>query len=56
MAEKFAKDAILAQPVDYLRVVIHDTLHTFGWSRQPDPNNYYGNGPAFHFVSGPELH
>jgi hypothetical protein len=55
MAEKFAKDAILAQPVDYLRVVIHDTLHTFGWSRQPDPNNYYGNGPAFNFVSGPEL-
>jgi hypothetical protein len=55
MAEKFAKDAILAQPFDYLRVVTHDTLHTFGWSRQPDPNNYYGNGPAFNFVSGPEL-
>jgi hypothetical protein len=55
MAEKFARDAILAQPFDYLRVVTHDTLHTFGWSRQPDPNNYYGNGPAFNFVSGPEL-
>ena len=55
MAEKFAKDAILAQPFDYLRVVAHDTLHTFGWTRQPDPNNYYGNGPAFSFVSGAEL-
>ena len=55
MAEKFAKDAILAQPFDYLRVVARDTLHTFGWTRQPDPNNDYGNGPAFSFVSGPEL-
>jgi hypothetical protein len=55
MAEKFARDAILAQPFDYLRVVAHDTLHTFGWKRQPDPNNDYGNGPAFNFVSGPTL-
>jgi len=55
MAGKFAKAAILAQPFDYLRVVAHDTLHTFGWSRQPDPDNYYGNGPAFSFVSGAEL-
>ena len=54
-AEKFAKAAILAQPVDYLRVVAHDTLHTFGWNRQPDPNNDYGNGPAFTFVSGQAL-
>ena len=49
MAEKFARDAILSQPYDYLRVVIHDTMHTFGWNRQPDPDNYYGNGPAFQF-------
>ncbi len=55
MAEKFAKAAILAQPLDYLRVVAHDTLHTFGWTRQPDPNDYYGNGPVFSFVSGAEL-
>jgi hypothetical protein len=55
LAGKFAKDAILAQPGAYLRVVLHDTLHTFGWSRQPDPNDYYGNGPAFQFVSGQEL-
>jgi len=51
MAEKFAQDAILAQPVDYLRVVAHDTLHTFGWN----PHNYYGNSPAFQFVSGKTL-
>jgi hypothetical protein len=55
MAEKFAREAILAQPADYLRVVAHDTLHTFGWNREPDPNNYYGNGPAFQFVSGKTL-
>ena len=55
MAEKFAREAILAQPVSYLHVVIDDTLHTFGWNRQPDPNNYYGNGPVFQFVSGREL-
>ncbi len=55
MAGKFAKAAILAQPFDYLRVVAHDTLHTFGWTRQPDPDNYYGNGLAFSFVSGAEL-
>jgi len=52
---KFAKDAILAQPFDYLRVVTHDTLHTFGWNRQPDPDDYYGNGPAFQFVSSWEV-
>ena len=50
---QFARDAILAQPVDYLRVVVHDMLHTFGWSRQPDPYNYYGNSPAFRF--GPSV-
>jgi len=55
MAEKFAREAILAQPVDYLRVVAHDTLHTFGWNRQPDPHDYYGNGPVFQFVSGKTL-
>jgi hypothetical protein len=55
MAEKFAREAILAQPADYLRVAAKDTLHTFGWNRQPDPHNYYGNGPAFQFVSGKTL-
>ena len=52
---QFAKDAILAQPLDYVRVVADDTLHTFGWNRQPDPNNYAGNGPAFQFVGGRQL-
>jgi len=55
MAEKFAKEAILAQPISYLHVVARDTLHTFGWKRQPDPHNYYGNSPAFQFVSGKTL-
>ena len=55
LTERFAKDAILAQPLDYLRVVTDDTLHTFRWNRQPDPNDYYGNGPAFQFVSGSEI-
>ncbi len=55
MTGKFAELAILAQPSDYLRAVTHDTVHTFGWNRQPDPANYAGNGPAFRFVSGPEL-
>ena len=55
MAEKFAREAILAQPISYLHVVARDTLHTFGWNRQPDPHNYYGNSPAFQFVSGETL-
>jgi hypothetical protein len=46
---QFSREAILAQPVSYLHVVIHDTMHTFGWTRQPDPYNYYGNSPAFRF-------
>jgi hypothetical protein len=53
--EQFARDAILAQPLDYLRVVVDDTLHTFGWNRQPDPDDYAGNGPAFQFVAGWQL-
>ncbi len=52
---QFAKDAILAQPLDYLRVVVDDTLHTFGWNRQPDPTDIAGNGPAFQFVAGWQL-
>jgi len=55
MAEQFARDAILAQPFDYLRVVARDTLRTFGWNRQPDPNDDDGNGPAFQFVPGQTL-
>jgi hypothetical protein len=51
-AGQFAKIAIEDQPVAYVRVVIDDTLHTFGWSRQPDPLDFYGNGPNFRFVSG----
>ena len=49
--EQFAKVAIEDQPMAYARVVIDDVLHTFGWNRQPDPSDYYGNGPNFQFVS-----
>jgi len=41
--------------MDYLKVVIDDVLHTFGWNRQPDPDDYYGNGPNFRFVSNHEM-
>ena len=54
-AQKFAEIAIEDQPLAYARVVIRDVLHTFGWSRQPDPYDYYGNGPNFQFVSAHEM-
>jgi hypothetical protein len=53
--QQFAKIAIEDQPLAYLHVVIDDTLHTFGWNRQPDPYDYYGNGPNFQFVSGRDM-
>ena len=53
--EQFAKIAIEDQPMAYLRMVIDDTLHTFGWNRQPDPFDYDGNGPNFQFVSAHEM-
>jgi len=49
LTQKFAEQAIIAQPLDYVRVVTKDTLHTFGWNRQPDPGDIYGNGPPFRF-------
>jgi hypothetical protein len=52
---EFAKRAIEAQPLAYLRVVTRDVLHTFAWNRQPDPDNLGGNGPDFQFVTGREL-
>ncbi len=48
----FAEQAIEAQPVAYASAVADDILHTFAWFRQPDPQDYYGNGPNFSFVSG----
>ena len=48
--QAFAERAIEDQPMSYVRVVIDDTLHTFGWTRQPDPNDWAGNGPNFRFV------
>jgi hypothetical protein len=53
LMEKFAKRAILTQPVTYSRVVINDFFHTFGWNRQADPNNWFGNGSEFRFTDTP---
>jgi hypothetical protein len=53
LTQRFAQRAILAQPYDYVRVVFKDTMHTFGWNRQPDPHNVTGNGPHFRFSDTP---
>jgi hypothetical protein len=53
LMEQFAKRVILTEPVAYLRVVRNDFFHTFGWTRQPDPNNWYGNGTEFRFTDTP---
>jgi hypothetical protein len=53
MAQKFAEVAILSQPMDYIRVVTKDVVHTFGWFRQADPQNIYGNGSTFRFDNNP---
>jgi hypothetical protein len=52
---RFAEQAILAQPGDYLLAVYDDVTHTFGWSRQPDPKDQIGNGngPEFRFSDAP---
>ena len=51
LTQKFAERAILAQPLAYAHVVFNDTVHTFGWFRQPDPQDIAGNGPSFRFAS-----
>ena len=55
LARQFAVSAIESQPRAYASVVIDDILHTFGWNRQPDPDDYYGNGPNFRFVSARDM-
>jgi hypothetical protein len=58
LTQRFAVTAIESQPVAYARTVLSDTLHTFGWIRQPDPQDSLGNdtigngnGPEFQFGS-----
>jgi hypothetical protein len=49
---RFAERAILAQPLDYARVVARDTLTTFGWTRENENNsigNLEGSGSKFRF-------
>ena len=52
---RFAERAILAQPLDYARVVATDTLTTFGWTRENVNNDAVGNvegsGSKFRFES-----
>jgi hypothetical protein len=52
---EFAEHAIESQPLAYASAAIDDTLHTFGWTRQPDPNDWYGNGPNFRFTNAHEM-
>jgi hypothetical protein len=47
MAGSFARDAVLSQPLDYLRVAADDTLHTFTWTRTQ--SDITGSGPSFQF-------
>lgn len=37
LAGEFAREAIMAQPGDYAKVVVHDTLRAFEWERHPYP-------------------
>jgi hypothetical protein len=53
--QQFAERAIEDMPMSYARVVTDDTLHTFGWTRQPDPYDYAGNGPNFQYVDTREM-
>jgi hypothetical protein len=47
MAGKFAKIAIMSQPVDYAKVVWDDTMHTFTWDRSQ--SDVTGSGPSYQF-------
>jgi hypothetical protein len=53
LTQKFADLAIRKQPLGYFRAVYKDTMHTFGWDRQPDPDDQIGNGngPEFRFAN-----
>ena len=47
LAGAFAKDAIMAQPLDYLKTAAEDTARTFTWDRTP--SDLTGSGPSFQF-------
>jgi hypothetical protein len=57
--KQFAEFFIKKQPATYLRVVLKDVVHTFGWNREVDPGGVYetanGNGPTFQFINRPAL-
>jgi hypothetical protein len=51
LAMKFAERAIEKQPLDYIAVVTHDTLRSFGWKIWPSDDE--GSGPTFQFGTTP---
>jgi hypothetical protein len=51
LAMKFAELAIEKQPLDYIAVVAHDTLRTFGWKIWSSVDA--GSGPTFQFGAKP---
>jgi hypothetical protein len=51
LAEKFAVEAIEAQPLDYARAVWDDTARSFDWSRQVFPNGQTYDEYLFGFHS-----
>jgi hypothetical protein len=51
LALKFDELAIEKQPLDYIAVVAHDTLRTFGWSVWSSDDE--GSGPTFQFGTKP---
>lgn len=53
LGNDFAKRAILAQPVDYVRVVAHDFLRVFRWKRTVFPDEATYVQYEFRRTSGP---
>jgi hypothetical protein len=51
LALKFDERALEKQPLDYVAVVLHDTLRTFGWTVWP--SNAEGSGSTFQFDARP---
>jgi hypothetical protein len=52
MARKFAKDAILAEPLAYTATVWDDTMRTFTWDRSE--SDITGSGPSYRFGPKPD--
>jgi len=51
LGERFAIAAIEAQPLDYARAVLDDTIKSFGWNRSPFPNEQTYDAYLFGYAS-----